>query len=59
MSSSKKVLLCQDAQLNYERTLNDSRSVKIIIDDELTELDNLIGPLIKNNQSNYHIKKVI
>ena len=59
MSSSKKVLLCQDAQLNYERTLNDSSSVKIITDDELTELDNLIGPLIKNNQSNYHIKKVI
>lgn len=31
----------------------------MITDDELTELDNLISPIIKNSQSNYHIKKAI
>lgn len=55
MSSSKKFYDAKEAQLDYERTLSDSRSGVMITDDELTELDNLISPLIKNGQSIYHI----
>lgn len=47
MSSSKKFYDAKEAQLDYERTLSDSRSGVMITDDELTELDNLISPLIK------------
>ena len=51
----KKFYDAKEAQLDYERTLSDSRSGVMITDDELTELDNLISPLIKNGQSIYHI----
>lgn len=47
MSSSKKFYDAKEAQLDYERTLSDSRSGVMITDDELAELDNLISPLIK------------
>lgn len=55
MSSSKKFYDAKEAQLDYERTLSDSRSGVMITDDELSELDNLISPLIKKGQSIYHI----
>ena len=51
----KKFYDAKEAQLDYERTLSDSRSGVMITDDELAELDNLISPLIKNGQSIYHI----
>lgn len=51
----KKFYYAKEAQLDYERTLSDSRSGVMISDDELTELDELISPLIKNGQSIYHI----
>ena len=43
----KKFYDAKEAQLDYERTLSDSRSGVMITDDELAELDNLISPLIK------------
>lgn len=43
----KKFYDAKEAQLDYERTLSDSRSGVMITDDELSELDNLISPLIK------------
>lgn len=53
----KKFYDAKEAQLDYERTLSDSRSGVMITDDELSELDNLISPLIKKRAvylSHYH-----
>lgn len=51
----KKIYDAKDAQLDYERTLSDSRSGAMISDGELSELDALISPLIQKGQSFYHI----
>lgn len=51
----KRFYYAKEAQLDYERTLSDSRSGIMISDGELKELDDLMSPLIKQGQSIYTI----
>lgn len=51
----KNMYYAKDAQLDYERTLSESRSGVIISDNELKALDELLSPLLKNGQSIYNI----
>lgn len=51
----KRLYIAASAQEEYRTTLVESRSGISFTEDELTALDELISPLIKQNQSPHHI----
>lgn len=51
----KKFYIAKDAQEEYKYVLSESRSGITITENELSRLDQLITPLIKNGQSIHHI----
>lgn len=51
----KKFYVAKDAQIEYEYILSESRTGIAIEERELSHLDQLVTPLIKNGQSIHHI----